>query len=117
MATRAQRRLAVYHIHPADRVLTIREYKDVRLEADTDERALKHRHLRTSQLKPGGSPIVDRVPLLFNADCAMYFAQPTEPEERFYRNAMGDEVVYVSEGSGVLQSQYGDCATRFVTIW
>ena len=38
----------------------------------------------------------------------MYFAYPEEGEQRFYRNAMGDEVVYVSEGSGVLESQYGD---------
>jgi homogentisate 1,2-dioxygenase len=98
----------LYHIHPPTAVKSIREYKDVRLEVDTDERALKHRHLRTSQIKAGGSPVLDRTPLLFNADAAMYFAVPAEPEERFYRNAMGDEVVYVSEGSGVLESQFGD---------
>lgn len=98
----------LYHIHPPTAVKSVQPIADLRLEADTDERALKHRHLRTSQLKPAGKPITGRVPLVFNADIAMYFAQPEEAEERFYRNAMGDEVVYVSEGSGVLESQFGD---------
>ena len=46
----------LYHIHAPTAVKSVRELKDVSYIADTDERALKHRHLRTSQLAPGGSP-------------------------------------------------------------
>ena len=51
-------------------------------------------------VKPqGGSPTLDRIPLLFNQrhrDALR--ASPTGRDEHFYRNAQADEVVYVAEG-------------------
>ena len=38
----------------------------------------------------------------------MLFARPDRNDEHWYRNSMGDEVVYVGEGSGVLETQFGD---------
>ena len=38
---------------------------------------------------------------------ALSFVQPLEDDEHFYRNAQGDEVVYVSDGEGVLESPLG----------
>ncbi|HSK10123.1 MAG TPA: homogentisate 1,2-dioxygenase, partial [Vicinamibacterales bacterium] len=49
----------------------------------------------------------DRVPLLFNTDVAIALVRPTGNEEAFYRNAQGDEIVYVTEGAGVLESPLG----------
>ena len=48
------------------------------------------------------------MPLLFNTDVAMLFVQPDREDDFFYRNAQGDEIVYVSDGAGVLQTQLGD---------
>ena len=49
-------------------------------------------------MKKGGSPTLDRIPLLFNSDIAMLYVEPDENDEHFYRNAQADELVYVSEG-------------------
>ena len=48
------------------------------------------------------------MPLLFNTDVAMLFVQPDREDDFFYRNAQGDEIVYVSDGAGVLETQLGD---------
>ena len=70
---------------------------------------LRMRHLRTHRLpSPGGSPVRDRVPLLWNDDIAMSLARPTAADDFLYRNARADEVVYVTAGSGLLESQFGN---------
>ena len=78
-----------------------------------DDLALRHRHFRTRTLEPkGGSPTLDRIPLLFNADIAMLWSEPDVHDEHFFRNARADEVVYVAEGSGTLESQFGYLAIK-----
>jgi homogentisate 1,2-dioxygenase len=97
----------VYHIHPPTMVRSARRLRDICWEPDPD-RALRHRHFLTTRFPVGGSPTLDRVPILFNADVAMLFARPDREDPHWYRNAQGDEIVYVSEGSGVLESPFGD---------
>ena len=101
----------LYHIHPPTTVKSVKRLRDMALEADTDE-TLKHRKWFTSRLQAGGSPTLDRVPLLFNADIAMYYVAPTETDAHFYRNAQADEVVYVAKGHGTLETQFGDLPYR-----
>lgn len=101
----------LYHIRPPTTVRAVKRVKDIRYEADPDQ-TLRHRHFLTARLPEGGSPTLDRVPLLFNSDVAMLFARPDRQDEHFYRNSMGDEVVYVGEGSGVLETQFGDLPYR-----
>ncbi len=101
----------LYHLRPPTTVRAVRRLRDICYEVDPD-RTLKHRHFRTARLPQGGSPTADRVPLLFNQDVAMLFARPDRADEQWYRNSMGDEVVYVGEGSGVLETQYGDLPYR-----
>jgi homogentisate 1,2-dioxygenase len=40
----------------------------------------------------------------------MAVAQPTREDEGFYRNAQGDEIVFLSEGAGVLETPLGHLA-------
>jgi homogentisate 1,2-dioxygenase len=101
----------LYHVHPPTTVLSVRRIGERVLEADPD-RTLRHRHFRTAALPEGGSPTLDRTPVLFNADIAVLFARPTSNDAHFYRNAQADEVVYVSQGSGVLETQFGDLPYR-----
>ncbi|HVZ76651.1 MAG TPA: homogentisate 1,2-dioxygenase [Gemmatimonadaceae bacterium] len=96
----------LYHVHPPTTVKQVTRLRELKYEADPDH-TLKHRHFRTSQFTPGGSPTLDRTPLLFNADITMLYAEPTLQDDHFYRNAQGDEVVYVSKGSGTLETQFG----------
>lgn len=97
----------LYHVHPPTTVKSARRIRDVTYEADAD-RTLKHRHFRTARLARGGSPTLDRTPVLFNDDVAMLYSQPDKQDEHFYRNAQGDEVVYVAEGEGTLETQFGN---------
>ncbi|HLE56716.1 MAG TPA: homogentisate 1,2-dioxygenase [Rhodothermia bacterium] len=97
----------LYHIHPPTTVKSVRRVKETPYDADSDQ-TLHHRHFLTSRVKPGGSPTLDRIPLLFNADIAMLYVEPTKNDEYFYRNAQGDELIYVSKGSGILESVYGN---------
>jgi homogentisate 1,2-dioxygenase len=97
----------LYHVHPPTTVKAVRRLRDVVYAADP-ERTLRHRHFLTARLKRGGSPTLDRVPVLFNKDIAMLFAVPDREDAHFYRNAQGDEVVYVAEGEGTLETQFGD---------
>ena len=39
-------------------------------------------------------------------------ARPQKDDDFFYRNAQGDELVYVSEGGGVLESAFGELPFR-----
>ena len=78
---------------------SVRRLRETPYIAD-DDHTLKHRHFRTSAAKSGGSPTLDRMPLLFNSDIAMLYVEPDEQDAHFYRNAQGDEVVYVAEGAG-----------------
>ncbi len=101
----------LYHVRPPTTLLAVKKLRELAWESD-DCGGLRHRHFRTAGLPDGGSPTLDRVPLLFNQDIAMLFARPTAADEHFYRNAQADEVVYVSEGSGVLETVFGDLPYR-----
>ncbi len=98
----------LYHLHQPTQVLSVRQLRRLLWQEEPDP-FLRHRHFRTAQLASTPSVTCDRIPLLFNTDVAMSFVQPTEREEDFYyRNAQGDEVVYVSDGQGVLESAVGN---------
>jgi homogentisate 1,2-dioxygenase len=101
----------LYHIHPPTTVLAVRRLSELVWERDPD-RTLRHRHFLTARLPEGGSPTLDRTLLLFNRDIALLFARPDRVDGHFYRNAQADEVVYVGEGSGVLETQFGDLPYR-----
>ncbi len=101
----------LYHVYPPTTVLSVRRVADTGYAPDPD-RTLRHRHFRTAKAPKGGSPTVGRTPILYNADIAMSFVEPDQSDSHFYRNAQGDEVVYVSEGSGVLETQFGDLPYR-----
>ncbi len=72
------------------------------------EGMLRMRHFETHRLPQEKSTTINRTPLLFNSDAALCFVQPTASDDFFYRNAQGDELVYVSEGTGVLETQMGE---------
>jgi homogentisate 1,2-dioxygenase len=97
----------LYHLHPPTTVKSVRRMREITYEADTDA-TLRHRHFLTSRVSKGGSPTLDRIPLMFNGDVAMLYVEPDEQDAHFYRNAQGDELVYVSKGKGVLETVFGD---------
>ncbi len=97
----------LYHLHPPTTVRSARMLRRLVWEADL-ETSLRHRHFLTSRVHTGGSPTLDRVPILFNPDIAMLFASPGVDDMHFYRNSQADECVYVVEGSGLVETPFGD---------
>jgi homogentisate 1,2-dioxygenase len=64
------------------------------------------RHLRTGTLPAGGDLVADRILLLANASVRVLVAQPTQ-SSGLYRNAIGDEIVYLRQGTARLDSVFG----------
>jgi homogentisate 1,2-dioxygenase len=96
----------LYHLRLPTAVKSVRHLRDLTWEAEGDH-ALRHRHFRTGQLETGPSPVLDRVPLLFNADVALQMVRPASEDDFYYRNGQGDEIVFVTEGEGTLESSFG----------
>jgi homogentisate 1,2-dioxygenase len=44
---------------------------------------------------------------MYNNDCVISVARPTDPMSYFYRNAQGDELLFIHEGSGTLETTFG----------
>lgn len=97
----------LYHIHRPTEIKGSRLLRAIELEKDPDP-TIRMRHLRTEQLPGGGSPVLDRVPLLFNQDVTLWMGKPDQNDSFFYRNAQGDELIYVASGEGILKSQFGE---------
>jgi homogentisate 1,2-dioxygenase len=57
-----------------------------------------------------GDYLAHRVPLLANADCKVQFATLREPMPYFFRNADGDELLFVHAGAGRLETDFGPLA-------
>jgi homogentisate 1,2-dioxygenase len=101
----------LYHLRLPTAVKSVRPLAALEWAAEP-ERVVRHRHFRTSGLSTGPSAVRDRVPLLFNADVALSLVRPRKQDAVFYRNAQGDEVVFVVEGGGLLESCFGELRYR-----
>lgn len=96
----------LYHVRRPTAVKAIRSLQPVCWD-EAAAAPLRHRHFRTKQLDRPADAIIGRVPLLFNHDVSMSIVRPADEVSAFYRNAQGDEIVYVSEGEGILESAFG----------
>lgn len=96
----------LYHINPPTQVhgwKPLWSTRPIYVEQDV----MRMRHVRTSRMRPKGDPITGRVVLFGNADCEMSACVPAEPMNYFYKNAMGDECIFVHFGSGTMYTQFG----------
>lgn len=96
----------LYHLRPPTEVRQIERGCEVTMPY-ADPGPVRHRHLRTKALAVGGDAVGGRVPLMGNQDVSISIVRPSEPMGYWYRYAHGDEVVFVHEGTGVLESQFG----------
>lgn len=71
-----------------------------------------HHLLDTWEVPPGGDAVSGRRLLAWNADVDVWIARPDRSMDGFYRNGEGDEVVFVHEGSGTVETILGDLPYR-----
>jgi homogentisate 1,2-dioxygenase len=94
-----------YHVNPPTTIVGAE-----RVERDSptmvENWPLLPRHFRTSEVQSGEDLVLGRTPLLINDDVTISFAQASAPSELF-RDADGDECLYVFTGAARLLSPFG----------
>jgi len=96
----------LYHIHPPTQVTGWKAMYRTRPQyVETD--VMRMRHLKTMPRKPKGDPVTGRVVIFGNADVEMSICVPAEPMNYHFKNAMGDECLFIHFGSGTVFTQFG----------
>jgi homogentisate 1,2-dioxygenase len=103
----------LYHVNPPTRIKALGDSETYGPKVLRDYK-LRHLHLNTSKLGATGNDFLDaRKVLLANSDCSISLCSPRERKmDYFYKNAEGDEVIYVHDGKGLLISPFGKLDVR-----
>ena len=101
----------MYHLRPPTRVVKTETVGQVAIEPAANPE-LRHHHLMTQQMPRGGDPISGRVPILFNDDLVCYRVKPESAQSELYRNGAADELIFIQQGSGYLETTYGKLPYR-----
>jgi len=98
----------LYHVTPPTRTHKVEPVGAIEL-VEADDGVHRHRLTKTGGLPPRGDAITGRVPLYFNSDVVMGVVRPAEamPETLFYRNGEADEMLFVHEGTGLCDTNFG----------
>ena len=95
----------LYHRHLPTAIVAAEAVEREPLDL-TPNLPLLPRHLKAHELKVGGDVVDGRMVLLANDDVRMSYVAADAPSP-LYRDAVGDELIYVESGEGVLESVYG----------
>jgi homogentisate 1,2-dioxygenase len=71
-----------------------------------------HRHLKTGGIPAKGDPVSGRRCLMWNNHLEVSICRPVEESQAFYRNGEGDELIFVHDGSGELETVFGTLPYR-----
>jgi homogentisate 1,2-dioxygenase len=96
----------LYHLDSPSAVLTIEAVEHSQDDRVTPDRPLTPRHVRTGELPTGGDPVLGRRCLFANDDVSLSYVSADATSE-LYRNAVGDELVYVHAGRAVVETSFG----------
>ncbi len=96
----------LYHIHPPTTVSRVEPGAEIVIKP-WKEGLLRHHHILGGKIPAGGDPVTGRTVLLYNNDVQLSLCRPTEPMPWFYRNGEHDELLFIHEGEGVLESVFG----------
>ena len=96
----------VYHKNPPTSIKSIGEFKEMVLIPKNAKH--RHRHIITSKLKSDGNAISSRIPLFFNSEITISKAHVNNSMVSVYRNGCADEVLFIHEGKGIFQSNFGN---------
>ena len=96
----------LYHLNPPTAIVD-----SVTVDGPASKRVpnlpLKPRHFRTHKLDSAiNDPVLGRTHLFANSDIRISYVAADQPSP-LYRNAIGDECVYIESGSAVFESVFG----------
>ncbi len=101
----------LYHLHPPTAVERIGERSGNGLKLEYAG-PLRHRLIRAAESPEQGDAVSGRLALLANRDLVLSVVRFREAMDYWYRYAHGDELLFVHEGHGVIESQFGRLAYR-----
>ncbi|WP_305787517.1 homogentisate 1,2-dioxygenase [Symbioplanes lichenis] len=97
----------LYHRHPPTALVSAATHEPP-VVARTPNLPLVPRHLRTHKLTAGpADAVLGRQPLLANNDVRIGYVVADRPSP-LYRDAVGDECLYVEEGSATIETTFGN---------
>jgi len=96
----------VYHKNPPTSIEAIGDIKEI--ELNTTNGKHRHLHVLTSNIESNGDCISSRIPLFFNSDIIISKAHVNDSMGSLYRNGCADEVLFIHEGHGLFQSNFGN---------
>lgn len=96
----------LYHLHPPTRVQRMEVVRREHVEFE-EQGPLRHRHFRSADAQRGGDALEARVPIAGNGDVMLYVARPDRAMDYWYKHGAGDDVLFIHEGQGVLETQFG----------
>ena len=96
----------LYHFRSPCRVSGVGPLDRVALEEWVPDTHV-HRHFKTPRVTDADDPILGRRVLMWNDDVEIAICKPTQENESFYRNGLGDECLFIAEGSGRLETMFG----------
>ena len=97
----------LYHLESPCRVKELGTFMPIQREEWVPE---KHAHLlmNTYDVPAEGDEISGRRTFMWNQDVEISLCRPDSQMDYFFRNGEGDEVIFVHEGSGTLETIFGD---------
>ncbi len=103
----------LYHLQSPCRVKEVGGFEPLVREEWVPE-AHAHRLFNTYDVPAAGDEVTGRRLLMWNADVEISLCRPAEtmPEGEFFRNGEGDEVIFVHEGRGTLETIFGELPYR-----
>ena len=98
----------LYHNYPPTEI--IKTDKPVNVQPIiAEEKMLQHRSFEGFKVKPEKDFLHSRKAVLVNNDCHIVLAAPQQSMgSYFYKNADADEMIFIHEGNGVLNTMYGN---------
>jgi homogentisate 1,2-dioxygenase len=101
----------LYHLQTPCRVSELGSFTAIEHE-EWVPAAHAHRLFDSNKVDAGGDPVLGRRVLMYNADVEIGVCRPVERQDYFYRNGEGDEVIFVHQGSGELETTFGTLTYR-----
>ncbi|WP_370469426.1 homogentisate 1,2-dioxygenase [Egicoccus halophilus] len=101
----------LYHLHQPMQLRRLGGWRPLPREEWVPEAHIHH-HFAGQTLAPGGDALSGRRLLAFNDDVEVWLARPDRVMSGWYRNGEADELLFVHEGCGTIESVLGDIDYR-----
>ncbi len=97
----------LYHLRPPTQIRRVEV--EMKIDIPYEEAGpLWPRHLCSMEIPEGGDAVEGRLPLMGNDDVVLSVARPVKAMDYWYKFTHGDNVIFIHEGAGLLESQYGE---------